>query len=95
MSKRFLTIVKDSLVILLFLSSPAYAKGWIYQNPYPTSYTLNGVKFVSPDKGWLVGQAGTIFYTEDGGKTWKKLRPSLHKYPWRPFNSQAKMEGFK
>ena len=44
--------------------------GWIYQNPYPTSNTLLAVKFVTPKKGWVAGEQGTILYTEDGGDTW-------------------------
>lgn len=31
---------------------------------------LNGVRFVSAKKGWVVGDAGTILYTKDGGTTW-------------------------
>ncbi len=45
--------------------------GWIYQDPYPTSNTLLAVKFVTPKKGWVAGEVGTILYTEDGGDTWE------------------------
>lgn len=64
--------IKISLLflVLISLTSPAHARGWLYQNPYPT-YRLTGVKFVSPHKGWVVGDYGTILYTEDGGNTWE------------------------
>ncbi len=45
--------------------------GWIYQDPYPTSNNLYAVKFVTPKKGWIAGEQGTILYTEDGGDTWE------------------------
>ena len=53
------------------MSSAGSWNGWIYQNPYPTSNTLLAVKFVTPKKGWMAGQHGTILYTEDGGETWE------------------------
>jgi photosystem II stability/assembly factor-like uncharacterized protein len=32
---------------------------------------LQSVKFVTPKKGWIAGEQGTILYTEDGGDTWE------------------------
>jgi len=46
--------------------------GWFFQNQYPTSNTLLGVKFVTPNKGWIVGDKGTILYTTDGGENWEE-----------------------
>jgi len=46
--------------------------GWIYQKQYPTSNTLLSVKFVTPNKGWIVGDKGTILYTTDGGENWEE-----------------------
>ncbi len=41
----------------------------------PVNYTedleLTDVYFPTPDTGWVTGAAGTIVYTNDGGKTWK------------------------
>jgi len=41
----------------------------------PVNYTedlnLTDVYFSTPDTGWVAGQAGTILYTSDAGKTWK------------------------
>ncbi len=45
--------------------------GWIYQNPYPTANTLLAVRFVTPNKGWVAGEHGTMLYTEDGGENWE------------------------
>jgi photosystem II stability/assembly factor-like uncharacterized protein len=71
---------KIILLALMFMSFLSFIppsslagswNGWIYQNPYPTSNTLLAVKFVTPEKGWMAGQYGTILYTEDGGETWQ------------------------
>ncbi|MGE3805844.1 MAG: YCF48-related protein [Gemmataceae bacterium] len=35
---------------------------------------LNGIHFADEQRGWAVGQLGTILGTEDGGRTWKKQR---------------------
>jgi len=41
----------------------------------PANYTedldLTDVYFSSADTGWVTGEAGTILFTNDGGKTWK------------------------
>lgn len=64
------------LVIIVAIIFPVQSfarnwNGWIYQDPYPTSNTLLAVKFVTPNKGWVAGEAGSILYTEDGGNTWE------------------------
>src|SRR5205823_965190 len=33
---------------------------------------LSGAHFVSANEGWLVGEAGTILHTADGGTTWER-----------------------
>lgn len=67
----FLILICISFSLLPMLSLAGSFNGWIYQNPYPTSNTLLAVKFVTPKKGWIVGEKGTILYTEDGGDTWE------------------------
>lgn len=72
-------LVKKGIVVfaaMLFSLAPIQShaghwNGWIYQNPYPTKNTLLAVKFITPNKGWIVGQYGTILYTEDGGENWE------------------------
>lgn len=29
------------------------------------------MKFITPQKGWVVGEQGTVLYTEDGGENWE------------------------
>jgi photosystem II stability/assembly factor-like uncharacterized protein len=38
--------------------------------PNPTGVALNGVDFVDPATGWVVGSGGAIYRTLDGGDTW-------------------------
>jgi photosystem II stability/assembly factor-like uncharacterized protein len=71
LKRKLLYIIVVFIILVLFFVPSSYARGWLYQNPYLTSYTLTGVKFVSSDKGWVIGQVGTILYTEDGGNTWE------------------------
>lgn len=40
---------------------------WFWQNPLPTGNSLNDVSFSDPQHGFIVGDAGTILYTSDGG----------------------------
>jgi photosystem II stability/assembly factor-like uncharacterized protein len=74
---RMKNVISSLIIIALFLGFipvTSYAgswNGWIYQDPYPTSNNLQSVKFVTPKKGWIAGEQGTILYTEDGGDTWE------------------------
>jgi photosystem II stability/assembly factor-like uncharacterized protein len=43
----------------------------------PANSALNGVEFVDSSHGWCVGDGGSIFFTKDGGLTWRNSsRPS-------------------
>jgi len=35
-----------------------------------TGYFMNGMSFVDEDHGWICGNMGSMFYTENGGKNW-------------------------
>lgn len=65
--KRYSTIS----FILFCLTTIASAQ-WVQQNS-GVGVNLNGVHFVSPTKGWVVGASGTILSTTDGGSTWTKV----------------------
>ncbi len=49
--------------------------GWQLQNRYPTSEFLTGVDFINLKEGWICGLNGTLFRTNDGGKSWTKKQP--------------------
>jgi len=66
----YLMAIACFICVIPVRSFATNSNGWIYQNPYPTSNTLLGVKFVTPQKGWIVGEHGTILYTQNGGDTW-------------------------
>src|SRR5664279_2041647 len=44
---------------------------YYWQNPRPQGANLQGVFFVNPLSGWMVGDAGTILHTVDGGMNWE------------------------
>ena len=51
---------------------------------------LHGIHFVSPRRGWAVGDLGTILATRDGGKTWKVQRRGGHRAAVLFISSRAK-----
>lgn len=70
MNKKSL-LVSIIAILLPAISLAGTSNGWIYQNPYPTSNILLAVKFITPQKGWIAGEHGTILYTGDGGDSWE------------------------
>lgn len=44
--------------------------GTWHQVPVPVSSTFTAVQFVNDVEGWIVGHAGTVLHTGDGGNTW-------------------------
>jgi photosystem II stability/assembly factor-like uncharacterized protein len=87
--KYFVAII--FLIFLMVSVSSVYAQGWLFQNPYPTSQSLSGVKFVSPQKGWIIGMEGTILYTEDAGNTWEIQESGTEQYLTSIFFINEKM----
>ena len=57
------------MLLLVFLTFPILRAGWIQQNS-GTTRNLYGVFFVDSLTGWVVGDSGTILFTNDGGNTW-------------------------
>ncbi len=49
--------------------------GWCWQNPLPTGSNLRAVAAVSSLTGWIVGDAGTVLETNDGGVHWSARYP--------------------
>jgi photosystem II stability/assembly factor-like uncharacterized protein len=53
------------------VSSDNFGKDWkVLKSPTPRS--LFSVFFVSDTTGWICGELGTLYKTEDGGETWEK-----------------------
>ena len=59
-------------IALLTTAVTAVAQDWEARNSGSSS-VLNGVRFVDAERGFAVGDAGTILATEDGGSTWVAL----------------------
>jgi len=53
----------------IIIYSDDYGVTW-RQADVPTSYTLTGVYFPTPQQGWAVGHGGIILHTKDAGETW-------------------------
>ena len=51
-------------------SAPALADGTWSPQASGTGSNLAGVSFVNVDRGWAVGDSGTILATGNGGATW-------------------------
>ena len=58
------------LIFFFFISSLPVHSGWYWQNPYPQPNELHDIFFVDANRGWAVGNQGTIIYSLDGGNTW-------------------------
>lgn len=59
-------------VVCAFSVFSAFSQGWDVQNPRPPRYGMNDVLFTDSLTGWMVGSAGLIFHTLDGGATWQE-----------------------
>lgn len=59
--------VVDSLV----LQTVDGGESW-HRIKVPTKMELFHLDFVGDERGWIVGDEGTIIFTEDGGATWRK-----------------------
>src|SRR4051812_45738734 len=50
--------------------------GWTWGNPLPQGDTLSAVDFQG-QRGYAVGEFGTMLRTDDGGATWKGVSTGL------------------
>ncbi|MDG2308385.1 MAG: YCF48-related protein [Candidatus Binatia bacterium] len=77
--RSFLVGASASLLLLAPAAAHASSPGDIVL-PRDLRVNLFGACFTTPDTGWVAGDLGRIFRTEDGGKTWLRqdtggLRP--------------------
>jgi photosystem II stability/assembly factor-like uncharacterized protein len=65
-------IINIFFISLFILYNPqnGFSQNWEIQNSN-TTYTLNCVFFIDYNKGWVVGNGGTILHTTSGGSIWE------------------------
>jgi photosystem II stability/assembly factor-like uncharacterized protein len=56
--------------ILLFSLTAGVNAQWIKQSPIPTHKEIRDACYISPDTGWIFGNDGTVFMTDDAGLNW-------------------------
>jgi photosystem II stability/assembly factor-like uncharacterized protein len=61
----------DEVVDSLVLQTVDGGESW-HRIKVPTKMELFHLDFVGDDRGWIVGDKGSIIFTEDGGETWQK-----------------------
>src|SRR6266550_3099697 len=73
------------VAIAVFLGLPAAAQaapvavahaGWTWGNPRPQGDTLSAIDFQG-QRGYVVGEFGTMLRTDDGGATWSGVSTGL------------------
>ena len=52
--------------------SGADGHGWCWQAPQPGAVALADAHFVDDQRGWAVGDGGTVLHTTDGGLSWQR-----------------------
>jgi len=57
-------------VILLLLNSHSFSQNFWERIPSPTDKYLRTMHFADSSRGWVAGDSGLIFYTDDGGLSW-------------------------
>ena len=61
----------DEVVDSLVLQTVDGGESW-HRIKVPTRMELFHLDFVGDERGWIVGDKGSIIFTEDGGETWQK-----------------------
>ena len=72
------TTILSLMLLLLSLNSFSFAQQWSWVNPYPTGEQINQSYFFDEQKGFAIGNAGTLARTTDGGTTWDLLETSIN-----------------
>jgi photosystem II stability/assembly factor-like uncharacterized protein len=62
--------IADFAIVAGKSCNKAASNGWCWQRPLPQGNFILDYAFVDDQRGWAVGQAGTVLATSDGGVTW-------------------------
>lgn len=66
--ERLVAVGERGIIIL----SDDYGINWRQAKEVPVSVTLTAVCFPTSQKGWVLGHAGVVLHSQDGGETWQK-----------------------
>jgi photosystem II stability/assembly factor-like uncharacterized protein len=69
------SLLRLTLSTILIVSSLTIAlgqRGWFPTSQIQSTGDFNAVHFVDSKRGWIAGDNGSVFYTKDGGFTWRK-----------------------
>lgn len=72
---RYLNFIKCVAIFLLLLSAANFVpaqNGWVPNQLSEAGKDLTAVYFIESKRGFIGGEDGLFFYTEDGGTTWKQ-----------------------
>ena len=64
------------------LDATAATSGWVSLGSPGQSDGFYSIAFADAAHGWVVGPAGTVFATADGGASWKRRRPNTSADLW-------------
>jgi photosystem II stability/assembly factor-like uncharacterized protein len=64
--------VAISLAAISFVAHVAAQSGWVASRVGETGKDLNALYFTGDKRGWIAGDGGLVFRTEDGGRTWTR-----------------------
>jgi photosystem II stability/assembly factor-like uncharacterized protein len=59
------------------LNSTDGGVSWNRQGEGLSSENLNSIFFLNREKGWAVGDNGTVLMTSDGGNVWERVLPCM------------------
>ena len=62
--------VADLAIVAGRACSAADSGGWCWQNPLPQGNRITDYAWLDANRGWAVGEAGTILRTQNGGRNW-------------------------
>src|SRR5689334_18303861 len=73
-SRRAALALCAALLLFVCAASPARAQngGWTGGRQGVQGSDLNAVYFTDSKRGWVGGDGGLVFHTEDGGRTWAR-----------------------
>ena len=73
------------IIFLLFFTSLSFSQNFWEQIQSPTDNFLRTLHFADSLRGWVAGDSGSIFYTNDGGSNWVQQQSNTNNKIMRIF----------